>query len=108
MKKYLSPKAAYIDYLVGDLPENPLDKRGRLLEAYDGNDYDNPVFGSFDEEETDEEDDFVDLDDSEQLLIAEEDHEEDEEEDTTKYLDQVLWDDGDGWTINDEMEWIDE
>jgi hypothetical protein len=39
LKKYLRPKEAYVDFLIGEIPENPLDSKGRLLEQYDGNDY---------------------------------------------------------------------
>ena len=126
MKKYLSPKEAYVDYLIGELPENPLDQQGRLLEAYDGNEYVElsweEYFDKIDKyyerlhagytypgAEEDDPDYNHPYDDEEYLDESYDDYEEDEEEDSeSDYLNEDLWDDGDGWSHDDEMEEIDE
>ena len=127
MKKYLSPKEAYVDYLIGELQENPLDKQGRLLEAYDGNEYIERnceeyldkidkyyerlhagyTYPCADENDPDYNHPY---DDDEYLDESFDDHEDDEEEEDSEsnYLNEDLWDDGDGWDYDDEMEWIDE
>ena len=100
MKKYLTAREAYVDFLTGELSESPLDSKGRLLEQYDGNDYSgnpNNWLDHEDEEEDDEyyeDDEIFDPDYHEDYFDADEvDEYGDIDEDYDSYLDRDCWDD---------------
>ena len=48
------------------------------------------------------------FDEEEHFDESDDDYEEDEEKDVSDYLNEDLWDGGDGWDYDDEMEWIEE
>jgi hypothetical protein len=102
VKKYLTAREAYVDFLTGELSECPLDSKGRLLEQYDGNDYSGNPNDWLDRDDEEEDDEFDEGDEifdpdyhEDYFDVDDDDYDEEDKDSESDYLDRDLWDDED-------------
>ena len=116
MKTNLSLRKASIGHPIGNISDNPIDKKeepeipfNRFQAFEDEPDrYDERKNYENYEDEDEEEEGKNDEDEDEDRDFDWDDEDEEEDDWESDYLDQVIWGGEDDWSYDDEMEWVDE